>query len=95
MPDSKIQTGTGVDPTALDYALSQLRAVCIGYPVAQVRARLTRATTAGPPTAVLTEAEAVVRGRIVGVSAVGHCPRSSIDRVADQLATKLQLACTR
>lgn len=95
VPDAQIQTGAGVDPTALDYALDHLRTVCTGYPVTEVRARLTRAPSPGRTTAVRAEATAVVHGHSIQASAVSHCARTSVDEVADRLAAKLLLACTR
>lgn len=90
IPDATIQTGTGVDPTAIDYALDHLRDVCVGYPVTKVHARLTRVEKR--PATILVQAEAVVKGHSVQASAVGRSPQRSIDEVADQLATKLAKA---
>lgn len=92
IPSVQVQTGTGVDPAAIDYALDRLRAACAGYPVESLRARLIR--TPDLPAAVLADATAVVHGRSIRVGSTGHCPRASIDQLCDRLAAKLQQAST-
>ncbi|WP_133906587.1 hypothetical protein [Actinophytocola oryzae] len=94
VPSVQVQTGSGVDPGAIDHALVQLRAVCAGHQVESVRARLTRTATPGGPSTVTGDATAVVRGRSVRVGGTGHCPRASIDQLCDRLAARLQALAT-
>lgn len=92
IPSLHVQTGTGVDPAAIDYALGQLRTVCAGHRVQVVRARLVRGSAPELPDAVLADAKVMVRRHAIRVGGSGRCPRAAIDQLCDRLATRLQQA---
>ncbi len=85
-----MQVGPGVDPSSIDYALDRLRRLCEPHPVRALRVRISRADHPARRARVLVDVSAEVGGRTAHVSATGPGPHASVDKVADQLTTRLQ-----
>lgn len=87
IPTVHIETGAGVHPSSIDFALALLRSSCASYPVAALDMRITRTG----PGSVRTEASATVLGRTITAQAAGSTPRRAVADVCARLTARVRM----